>query len=73
MNGKNPELDELHLQGLTKPADRQVQLTLVIGSLENALHTLESLQLTLAVALLDHAIAETEHHLAPCISPRSSM
>jgi hypothetical protein len=46
-------------------ASRQAQLSEIVGTLEQALKTLESLGLTLAVALLDHANAEVKRHLAP--------
>ena len=44
---------------------RAVQLVPVVAALEANLAILESLDLTMAVALLDHAIAEVKQRLAP--------
>lgn len=44
--------------------DRRQILMHVVSSLEAQLETLESLDLTLAVALLDHTIAETRRQFA---------
>nr|WP_166178728.1 hypothetical protein [Altererythrobacter segetis] len=44
--------------------DRQSRLEEVLGRLEHDSAVLESLELTLAVALLDHAIAEVRRNLA---------
>ena len=46
------------------PEDRASRLAQVLSSLENSSATLESLELTLAVALLDHAIAEVRRNKA---------
>jgi hypothetical protein len=46
-------------------SEGQIPLIEVVASLEEALKILESMQLTLPVALLDHAIAETKRHLTP--------
>lgn len=48
----------------TLPADRQSKLAQVLGNLEDNSKILESLELTLAVALLDHAIVEVRRNLA---------
>ena len=45
-------------------ADRRSRLGQVLGDLEHGSTILEGLELTLAVALLDHAIAEVRRNLA---------
>ena len=47
----------------TLPADRTSQLAQVLGNLEHNSAMLESMELTLAVALLDHAIAEVRRNI----------
>ncbi len=63
MDGIIQEPRELLSQASTVPAEGQELLGTVVEHLEDALKTLESLHLTLATALLDHAIAETKRHL----------
>jgi hypothetical protein len=48
----------------TVPADRGSGLAQVLRNLEHSAAILEALDLTLAVALLDHAIAEVRRNAA---------
>jgi len=65
MDGTIQEPDKLPSPGSPVAGERQAQLTAVVGALEEALKMLEGMELTLPVALLDHAIAETRRHLTP--------
>jgi hypothetical protein len=63
MDGTSHESDKVRPLKPSSPADRRAALKRVIDALEESLGTLEALELTLAVALLDHAIAETKREL----------
>jgi hypothetical protein len=63
MNGLDGDSDrQLHADEASSPQTRSAKLAQLIETLEEGLRTLESLDLTLAAALLDHAIAETKRH-----------
>lgn len=63
MDGKRSEPDTLQGQDSVAASGSQVKLAAVIDALERGLEDLDELGLTLAVALLDHAIAEAKRHL----------
>jgi hypothetical protein len=58
-----PPLPVMALDGAAV-ADGPSPLAQVLGNLEQNAAILESLELTLALALLDHAIEEVRRHLA---------
>jgi hypothetical protein len=64
MDGIRSEPDVVLASEEMALADRRSSLGQVLGNLEHNLAILESLELTLAVALLDHAIAEVKRNIA---------
>ena len=64
MDGTGSEPGAILAPEAGAPADRRSRLDLVLGNHEQNSTILESLDLTLAIALLDHAIAEVRRHAA---------
>lgn len=63
MDGIKSQADLVLISGDGQLADRS-SLAEVVAMLEQSSAILESLELTLAVALLDHTIAEVRRHMA---------
>jgi hypothetical protein len=64
MDGIKSQADLILLSGDGQLADRSSSLAEAVAMLEQSSAILESLELTLAVALLDHTIAEVRRHMA---------